>query len=109
MSKHTAGPWNVIYKFGTSVGISSGKPQQYVNGEAQDQIVMIVPCAEHNGGDEATKANAHLIAAAPDLLEALESIVFKDREAFDEDGWARVSFSAITKCADAIAKARGEA
>lgn len=71
MSKHTAGQWDVIYKFGTAVGIRAGKSRQYVNGEAQDQIVMIVPCAEYNGGSEATEANARLIAAAPELLEAL--------------------------------------
>lgn len=70
MNKHTPGPWKVINKFGTSVGIEAGEFRQYVNGKSKDQIVMMVPCAEYNGGKEATLANASLIAAAPDLLHA---------------------------------------
>ena len=75
MSKHTLGPWNVIYKFGTSVGIEAGETRTYFNGEAKDQIVMMIPCAEYNGGNEATLANARLIAASPELLEALEHLL----------------------------------
>lgn len=116
MSKHTAGQWDVIYKFGTAVGIRAGEIRQYVNGEAQDQIVMIVPCAEYNGGSEATEANAHLIAAAPELYKALNRFV--PSNAFKEDGiWFKGSKDCdasqvepiIAEALDALAKAKGEA
>lgn len=74
MSKHTPRPWVVINKFKTAVGIEAGETRKYINGDAKDQIVMMMPCAEYNGGNEATLANARLIAAAPELLIALQSL-----------------------------------
>lgn len=75
MSKHTPSPWVVINKFGTAVGIEAGETRKYINGDAKDQIVMMIPCAEYNGGNEATLANARLIAAAPELLQALSNLM----------------------------------
>lgn len=38
--------------------------------------------------------------------DTIESIVWKDRKPFDEDGWASVSFSALAKGADFLRKAQ---
>ena len=96
MSKHTPGPWNIVEdRVPSSLEVFGGG----------------VAIAElwRRADIEKEKADAYLISAAPELLEALESIVFKDIEAFNEDGFAKVSFYILKKGADAIAKARGEA
>lgn len=55
---------------------------------------------------EQAKANAHLIAAAPDLYEALEWAVLNadESEAGRDDEW----YANFERCAAALAKARGE-
>lgn len=58
MSEHTPGPWEVA-RNGKTVNIPRGDK----------------PCHGVYGAFCGTLANAHLIAAAPDLLEALEEIV----------------------------------
>ena len=83
-SKHTPGPWvidndNVIYQEGTSEPIASAAPT----------------------ADE--KANAALIAAAPDLLAALESC--SDALNTEAGGLYKAR---IDQARAAIAKAKGE-
>jgi hypothetical protein len=89
MNKHTPGPWevykpNVTAGWGLCVGT--------------DTHILF----QHKGKDskEIKEANARLIAAAPDLLEALESIVGGSTQ--------RVSAELQTKAQAAIAKAKGE-
>ena len=58
------------------------------------------------GNDENERiANAHLIAAAPDLLSALQEMisVFQDHEQYDEE-----SAEVISMARAAIAKAEGK-
>ena len=55
MSKHTPGPWSV------------GGPTEYAYQLRIDPSIGVV-----YGGGEEVQANAHLIAAAPELLEALD-------------------------------------
>jgi len=59
MSKHTKGPWKIE-----------------VNNAADFQVVTekYDVCIVGNENDDYNKANAHLIAAAPEMLEALEKI-----------------------------------
>ncbi len=100
MSKHTPGPWRVV--FGNRLGIHGPK----------DEIGWPKPIV-YNAGlctDEEAQANAQLIAAAPELLEALE------------DAWKEMAGWSWTGSADrkgpydehrariraAIAKAKGE-
>ena len=62
MSKHTPGPWTVTgWCAGDSVGWSVGL--------GADQRISVHAESEESG------ANARLIAAAPDLLEALKVMV----------------------------------
>ena len=61
--EHTAGPWEVVPE-----SIRFSEPYGYTIDTKEGHITFI-----HNDhGDQ--KANARLIAAAPDLLEALKSI-----------------------------------
>ena len=83
-AKHTQGPWRL---YGYDVGT------------AQDETLAVV-CAMDGDTDE---ANARLIAAAPDLLAALEDIV----QASDaNDGNSLMH--AIQAAQTIIAKARGK-
>jgi hypothetical protein len=58
MSKHTPGPWTV------------GGPTGYINQLEINPCIGVV-----YGAGEELRANARLIAAAPNLLEALEDLV----------------------------------
>jgi hypothetical protein len=121
MSKHTPGPW---YGVGAWVevedhgvaDICSCNPDDYAQGHLGRNYDEIC-------------ANARLIAAAPELLEALEAIVStrnaearaiksydNARENFSRDGYEyRAMVNAMQKASDAeklakqaIAKAKGE-
>lgn len=67
MSKHTPGPWEVscsVQVVGASPGNRCIVAQPFTDGTQGPVIAM-----------EAQIANANLIAAAPDLLEALEELM----------------------------------
>ena len=85
MSNHTPGPWRVIEppeeKF---------RPYKVQMGKEGG---FMVPCFTSNQ----SKRNARLIAAAPDMLEALEYLLTR----LDDVGDERIA-------QEAIAKARGE-
>ena len=83
MSTHTPGPWHVA----NGCQIRSAK----------DQIAKAWMMRNGEG-----LANARLIAAAPELLEALEEIV----SAADGDGWSQLDAD-LRKARAAIAKAKG--
>ncbi len=90
MSKHTPGPWQWTQHFDPTISI-------YKNGFGQ--IARLYDSSAGTG-----KANARLIAAAPDLLDALEDLLH-------EVGFGRVitETTASTKARAAIAKATGGA
>ena len=92
MKAHTAGPWKVIHKYEDS-WTSDGFIVEGVLG------THIVPDGKQKLGDEL--ADYQLIAAAPELLEALKAAdLWTDKE-FDVADWR-------TKARAAIAKATGE-
>lgn len=84
MSAHTPGPWQVRKIDPRSVAI----PDEH------GKLIVLAP----------SEADARLIAAAPDLLAALEEIV----EAADGSGWDQID-ATLKKQRAAIAKARGYA
>ena len=63
MSKHTPGPWKSRASGARSASFS-------VIAEMDERLVASVPPRFHGPGDSDGQANARLIAAAPDLLEA---------------------------------------
>lgn len=97
--QHTPGPWivdswsssgwSVRSKIG--LAISSKRYRNELTGqEYRDEML----------------ANAHLIAAAPELLEALEKCVDRMIKAQDVTGYPHVT--AILEAKDAIRKAKGD-
>lgn len=93
-SKHTPGPWEVIDSFSPSVKEIKGP---------SFTIAATMWATDLTEKDyQNRRADLHLIAAAPDLLEALKSIV-------GDSSIQRVSDDLHKKARAAIAKAKGEA
>lgn len=90
--KHTPGPWQ-------RSGMRSRSPEYKGHGVGPDgDVVVVVP---YNDADHAEcMANAHLIAAAPDLLDACIEALSQMRDYAD-------THPSYKKIADAIAKAEG--
>jgi hypothetical protein len=88
-TKHTPGPWEVIHGTHCAYKISAG------NFTFQQSVRIGTHPSVWN-------ANAYLIAAAPDLLEALQAIV-------DADERGELCHDQIAQAVAALAKARGEA
>jgi len=96
-TQHTPGPWRVDNKAfgGSEVGA------ELVIYSSRGIVAMA--CTIHEGLVNA-EANARLIAAAPDLLAALEAL-------YDQEDWNNEDVPAnspIGMAAAAIAKAKGE-
>ena len=98
MSSHTPGPW---FQVGAWVEIES------------DDVADICTCHTEDFGQahlgrsaEEMMANACLIAAAPDLLEALEMVRDADNDRA-ADGMETIPDIARAKIDRAIAKAKG--
>ena len=92
MSVHTSGPWAV-----TTVGSCHGIHPAASDNE-RDDICRITPHNYHPDGWPAAKgeaeANARLIAAAPELLAALEVIALGNT---DPDQMVEIARAAIAK------------
>jgi hypothetical protein len=93
MSKHTPGPWDQIVKMDgfTAVG-------------ANTLIARVFSTAFKDLENE--KANARLIAAAPDMYRALELIINSDMAQREEDEGEISTELSIVRAA--IAKAEGK-
>ena len=86
-NKHTPGPWKTTKESTRNQFVTDTKIRS-----ADDSVVCVLHC---NG-----EANARLIAAAPEMLEALEYIV-----AWNSGEWSAEKARDMAK--SAIAKARG--
>lgn len=99
--KHTRGPWTINKFIAEKPRRNTGEVRQRLEVYSVDGSFI----ASLMGGNE---FNAHLIAAAPEMFEALESLI--DR--LDLDGLlGQMSDELkieIAKAATALAKARGE-
>ena len=90
--KHTQGPW-AIHSQGAGFEVESG------HGDIVAQAQQVYGDRRH----EVRRANAKLIAAAPELLAALEAIT----DLYDTDEGCR-SLPEYKAARAAIAKAKGE-
>jgi len=88
MSGHTPGPWKLDI-FDGGINVDGERPIALMLGLAEEGL-----------------ANARLIAAAPELLEALKRYVEHDDTAYDpaENFWRQIKDEALA----AIAKAEGK-
>lgn len=93
--KHTKGPWTVM----------PGKNRTYVDCTEINQTICTVHDLHESLKDEhgTADANAHLIAAAPEMLEALEGV-----RLFLMDEALPTKNGALNLINSAIKKARGE-
>lgn len=91
---HTPGPWVVE-------PITNNDEAYGVYASAENAFVAVTPWGP------STEENATLIAAAPDMLAALEEMnaLFADHAQYDEEGHET---AAIKAAQAAIAKAKGE-
>jgi hypothetical protein len=107
MSKHTPGPW-IVKGYIRPVKCEDGTVAQLYCADVYPRMpigkfrgsICYVQSADKIGGidNSEAEANAHLIAAAQELLEALEELAFRaERHGMNADD-----------ASAAIAKARGE-
>ncbi|MBX9031233.1 hypothetical protein HCH06_17885 [Enterobacter ludwigii] len=95
--KGMRGPW-VASKTDRSIGpVSRDDDQSY-------GMILPVAWVEFDGNDAHQQANANLIAAAPDLLEALQAMLSK---AYKQN-WNDQYPDELSKAQAAISKALGE-
>ena len=96
--KHTAGPWVL----GESSG---GRHFRAVNAREHSELATVVWVMEDDDAEGAPspgcEANAHLICAAPDLLEVLEDLIAATQH-------LDPCPATVEKARAAIAKAKGE-
>lgn len=109
--KHTPGPWRV--EAGTTLIWGNCNPDDHSTRGMGYPIAeaRINPSGNWSTGPYADEgeANARLIAAAPDLLEALESIVLMQAENRGDGVKTHLALSHLCVTAQAaIARARGE-
>ena len=99
MSKHTPGPWTLFQDQSVRhyAGIEAGKLSIVAIGYPE-LIPAMDDSGVHGRTEEEELANAYLIAAAPDLLEALENLENDDN---------RIPYHAWDMVQSAIAKAKG--
>lgn len=111
-TKHTPGPWELcsaknctcmmIHSIPADQHVATAKQIACVHGEWGDGPEMLygeVP-------PEQVQANAHLIAAAPDLLDALEAMILCMGQHFDSEFVMAGDEEAYKNAKAAIAKAR---
>lgn len=104
-TKHTPGPWTATHNTGPNMQ-SYSQPSGVMAG----LTTLVCGCFGDIGdGEETAKANARLIAAAPELLAALANVTARLRDnAPDADGEISEWDAAyIAQAEQAIAKAVG--
>lgn len=98
MSKHTPGPWKTRNGFQDG-SIEIFRPNKAIKKPFYPTEIAVVEAEEKEG-----KANARLIAAAPELLEALMAVL-----RWIDDNCETTGFEAVEAQADAaLAKAGAE-
>jgi TPP-dependent pyruvate/acetoin dehydrogenase alpha subunit len=99
-SKHTPGPWSASWSnYRERVFIvKAGMPSNRVLAEFD---------GDGDGPDDQSIADAHLIAAAPDLLSALKAVLPILSAARLQVGFGKTQMDRIAKAEAAITKAGG--
>lgn len=97
--QHSPGNWQ------SSVASAVGGPQYVVHDSRGGPVALV-----YNFQAEHAKANADLVAAAPDLLEACRQIIWKLSHNWDDGKPARIDRldATVRMAADAIKKALGD-
>ncbi len=106
MTKHTQGPWNVSHES------DAGMNRLYIIKTDDLREIAFTSHRDFDGIPDDAQANAALIAAAPELLEALENTLwaikkFKEQTGLDLERSYPVLFDHLPRARNAIAKAKG--
>jgi hypothetical protein len=99
-TKHTPGPWRTTRKLGYS---GHAAAEYYIYAENTNDGRSLAVAHIKKSTVQPMEANARLIAAAPDLLAALQALLAVSSACSDEET------EAVIYARAAIAKARGEA
>lgn len=103
MSAHTPGPWVAARKSSQCWTIDAPNGDPTIGYSAWQALAVVYGCDDdRNAGEEVAKANARLIASAPELLAACIEAE-KVLAGLDDDGCAE----ACESLRAAIAKAEG--
>jgi hypothetical protein len=89
MSNHTPGPWEIKRHFDPGY--------KNISAQKHTALAQVVWCMEDEDRSPSCEANAHLIAAAPELLEALEALVLDESKEYIPTRLWDVARSAIAK------------
>lgn len=114
MSKHTLGPWEILNGKFVPTQMAAGSKMYVIQtaDEHNDNIGFACSWLDDPETLREARANANLIAAAPDLLEALESLVKMaiagDEYSYADWGKDYVEDERVTKAKAIIARAKGE-
>ena len=108
MHQHTPGPWHAKLHPGIEEWIIS--PGQFYNwGNTYLFSIGFVRDYSVEGGGETSSANARLIAAAPELLDAMTmALPYVEMAEHDDSYKPGVVAKMVQHMTDAIAKATGE-
>ena len=108
-AKHTPGPWVILKGYDGTVEVSASRPYRINNISAGTPLICDV--YQHPKFDGfSSQANANLIAAAPELLEALELISrYIEPTAVDAASMQKVARAAIAKATGVAPSAAQEA
>lgn len=99
MSKHTSGPWKFTHLKKTGF--------YHITKELNDNDALMCDLMIHDGKELEAEANARLISAAPELLEALEYLLQSYRADFNNiTGGELNNTEAVLKAIAAINKAK---
>ena len=117
MTQHTKGPWTAhIGEFSYADNVGS-RPVTFGEDENVGRICVVSAIADrkrntpYNAPDLERDANARLIAAAPDLLEALRPLIHQLEMAYEDSEDAANAYGVtedIARARAAIARATGE-
>ena len=108
MNKHTPGPWKVEQYQGNCFYVVAERGKKWDNPEICDLYTDVTPEDSVTLGPwlepkDNAEANAHLIAAAPDLLEALIGMI----EVFGNAEHV-LTLNEVIAAKQAIVKAKGQ-
>lgn len=116
--KHTPAPWVALSRYDTGINGISHKVIEIVAPQAENKkeydslgiSVILLPNGEYSDEElNQAEANASLIAAAPELLEALEHLLRWNNMPAGSCAYPKAMEKEICdKALAAIAKARGE-
>lgn len=115
-NKHTPGPWKIVRRMGWDFQGVTEQPDEHNKmgfaGPSGERICWFGNSENYypTEGDEPSEADAHLIAAAPDLLAALKTFVAEYVELVesgDAGFWNAEEEAKVIAARAAIAKAEG--